>query len=272
MIRQSLLLAACALAPLVFTGCADDASGDKSAEAAPAAFASPAPEAEALAKDLAALASRIRMADATLERVVGDTATDPEDRLAAFNKSVVALGPTTATALGAKLKSAGAGIVAGWDASCNSASDAGLREVAAAGRDDAKARFAELDKALRGADASILYHNAILSSVQSALGSRPNSTQLAAARPSAARATQAGNKAIGWLNYAAGIAKKAGATPLPGAAGSADKTVPAETVPESPAAAPVAAPAPVSKPVEPAEPAEPTPAARPDPVPEPIDA
>src|SRR4051812_32361952 len=139
MIRQSLLLAACALSPFALTGCSHS---DKPAEnATPSSVASPAPEAESLVKNLSDLATRIRTADAALTRVVGDSATDPEDRIAAFGKSVAALGSDTASSLGAKLKSDGVTIVAGWDASLGSVSDAEMSKIIAAGRDEAKARF-----------------------------------------------------------------------------------------------------------------------------------
>jgi hypothetical protein len=297
MIRQSMLLAACALAPFALTGCAD---GDKPADnVAASSVASPAPVADELARDLSAFDTRIRTADAALGRVVGDSATDPEDRIAALDKSVAALGPATASSLGAKLKSAGASVVAGWDASLDAATDAELRKVVAGGRDEAKRRFEELDKALRGADAAILHHAGLLRDARSALGSRPNASQLVASRPVSDRVTAAGNKVAGWLKYAATVAKTAGAASLPvpvapAAHESVGSSLPA---PDAPAAAvaehraepappgPVVstpptvvtpaplAPASESSPVaKPAEPSEPKPVARPDPVPEPVDA
>lgn len=298
MIRQSLLLAACAFAPFVITGCADDEKA--SAETTPAAAVdSPAPDAANLAKELAALGERIRFADASLGRVVGDSVTDPEDRLATFNKSVGAIGANTAALLGAKLKDDGAVILSGWEASLASITDEEMRKVVIAGRDEAKTRFEELDKALRGTDAALVYHTSLLRNVRTALGSSPNSSQLVAARPVAKRVTEAGKKVTDWLNYTALIAKKAGASPLPApVAPKAEEPQPSTEAPATPVAeqpvapapappaapvapapAPVApapaAPAPEVKPApvaKPVEPTEPKPTAKPDPVPEPVDA
>jgi hypothetical protein len=299
MIRQSLLLTACAIAPFVITGCADDKAAAETTQPAAVAVDSPAPAASDLGKELAALSARIRLADASLERVVGDSATDPEDRLVAFNKSVAAIGPVTATSLAAKLKTDGEAILAGWEASLAAATDAEMRKVIAAGQAEAKTRFAELDKALRGTDAALLYHTTLLRDVRAALGSRPNSTQLVAARPVSKRVSEAGTKVTGWLNYASIIAKKAGAAPLPAPVAPAPKAEESHPAPEAPVtpvaekpaapapapvapvaaapAAPVApAPAPEVKPAapvaKPVEPAEPKPTAQPDPVPEPVDA
>lgn len=284
MIRPSLLLAVCALAPFVFTGCADDEKS-KADNTPVAAVDSPAPDASDLGKKLAALGERIRLADASLQRVVGDSVTDPEDRLATFNKSVAAIGADTAASLGEKLKADGAAILAGWEASLAAATDAEMRKVVAAGRDEAKTRFDELDKALRGTDAALVYHTSLLRDVRAALGSLPNSSQLVAARPVAKRVTEAGNKVSGWLNYATLIAKKAGAAPLPAPVTPAPKAEETQPTPEAPAtpaaekpAEPVApapatpTPATPAPEVKPVEPSEPKPSAQPDPVPEPVDA
>ena len=251
-IRLGLALAACAIAPLALTGCSGD-DDKKDSVAEPAAIASPAPVAKKLAQDLSELSVRIRNADAALARVVGDSATDPEERLLALDAAVRAIGSATAVGLGADLKAAGAAIVAGWRTNANAIADAELRRVAVVAGDEAKANFDAVESALRGADAALDYHAALLRDVRVALGARPNATQITAARASAARVTAAGKKVDGWLVYAARTASAAGRSPVP---------APVAAAPATPE--PVKAdPAPVVAPVEAAPKTEAEPAAKP---------
>lgn len=236
MIRSRLLPTLCAVALLGFTGCTGDdksASGDTTAaspQPAPA-VASPKPAADELIKNLTELGVRIRTADAAFARVVGVTATDPEDRLIAFNKAVRDIGGDTATSLAADLKKSGVDIVAAWDSSTAAIADAGLRRIADGNRDVAALRFAELDKAIKGTDAALAYHAALINQVGSVIGSRPGSDQLVAARPVSAKLTAAGNKVAGWLDYTTKLARKAGLAPVPVIQPKVEDAKPAEAAP-----------------------------------------
>lgn len=289
-IRLGLALVSCALAPFAITGCAGD--GDKGSDTAPAAIASPAPAAEKLNKDLAALAVRVKAADAALARVVSESATDPEERLLALDKAVRDIGPASAVSLGAELKTAGAAIVAGWQANAAAITDAELRKVAVVAGDEAKANFDAVEAALRKTDESLNYHAALLREARMAIGARPNATTIVAARPSVARVTAFGKKVDGWLTYAARQANAAGRSPVPTPVVAAPaatpepvKAAPADAAPAAPVEAKPATPeAPAPKPVEAAPPAviatpthveveikgEPQPKpSEPDPIPEP---
>lgn len=247
MIRSRIAPALCAIALLGFTGCAGDdksASGDKaevSAQPSPA-VASPKPAADELIKKLTELGIRIRAADAAFARVVAVTATDPEERLIAFNKAVRAIGGDTATSLAADLKKSGVDIVAAWDSSTASISDAALRRVADGNRDVAALAFAELDKAIQGTDAALAYHAALINRVGTVIGSRPGSDQLVAARPVSAKLTAAGNKVAGWLDYTAKLARKAGLAPIPVIQPKVEDAKPADAAPVEAAAPEVKTP------------------------------
>lgn len=237
MIRPRLLPALCAVALLGFTGCAGDdknASGDNAAPAAAQpepTVASPKPAADTLIKKLTDFDARIRTADAAFARVVGVTATDPEERILAFNKAVSDIGGDTAASLAADLKKAGADIVAAWDSNSAAVSDSALRRIADGNRDNAAAAFSELDAAIKKTDAALAFHAAYVSQVRAVLGSRPGADQLVAARPAAKELTRRGNLAVGWLEYTAKVARKAGLVPVPVAQPKVEEVKPTEAAP-----------------------------------------
>lgn len=276
-IRTRLALALCALAPFALSGCAGD---DK--QETPAAVASPAPQAGKLASALDETAARIRTADAELAALVADSVTRPDARVSSFDKAVAALKGPSASERAADTRAALVAVVAAWDASVGATADAPLRAVAEAGRDDAKARLAALDAAVKAADSAVAQHLKRLREVRGALGDNPTSSQRIKSRPISAKVTEDGKLAAQKLAAAAKAAHEAALAPIPAPVEPAPKAAEPEPAP-APETAPVQAAAtpvpaqPAATPPVPAKPAEaepvqaePKPAADADPVPEPV--
>lgn len=218
--RLPLALAALAALPLLAPGLrAETAPGNKT-EFVGVAFTSPEPTAKTLEKSLDKLAERLRTVDATLAALVGDSVTDPSDRHAAFRKALSKVDTRSVKENAADAAKVGTELLAAWEKTAFLNHETVNKAEADGYRDDAKARYAALDTALRRMDEAIAAHVTAIRQTRASLGDSGEDphlfpAQIIRSRPLAKRAGELGAKAAAAVNAAAVKARLIADAPTP---------------------------------------------------------